>query len=215
MESFKIHKGIVATLNRENIDTDQIISKEFLKSIKKTGFGEALFHHWRFLKDGSPDSTFELNRKEFAGSSVLITGNNFGCGSSREHAVWAIYQYGFKAVIAPSKTTAEGSIPGFADIFKSNSSKNGLLLIELSQAQVDEMRAAVDANAGSALQMTVDLPAEKITLHAPNKELSYSFAIDKGLKQKFIEGLDDIGESLKFSSSIDAYEQKNKAQAYY
>ena len=123
MTPFKSHKGKIATLDRSNVDTDQIIPKQFLKSIARTGFGPALFHDWRYLPDGKPDPAFELNALRFQGASVLVTRKNFGCGSSREHAVWAIQQYGFRAVIANS----------FADIFRNNSGKNGLLTLTLKR----------------------------------------------------------------------------------
>src|SRR3989338_1077257 len=136
MEAFKSHRGIIATLDRSNVDTDQIIPKQFLKSIKRTGFEHNLFYDWRFLPDGKPNPAFELNQDSFKNASILVTRNNFGCGSSREHAVWAIQQYGFKAVIAPWKEINGSRIPAFADIFRSNSTKNGLLTVELKEAEV-------------------------------------------------------------------------------
>ena len=139
MDAFRKHRGLLAPLDTANVDTDQIIAKQFLKSIKRTGFGEFLFYDWRFHPDGSPNPAFSLNRPEFQKASLLVARNNFGCGSSREHAVWAVQQYGFRAVIAPRKEDANGSIPGFADIFRNNCSKNGLLTVELSEAEVEKI----------------------------------------------------------------------------
>src|SRR3989338_8290756 len=120
MNPLKTHRGLIAPLDRSNVDTDQIIAKQFLKSIKRTGFGENLFYDWRFKPDGKPDPDFPLNQPRFKTASILVSRNNFGCGSSREHAVWAVLQYGFKVVVAPSKETAGGRIPAFADIFRNN-----------------------------------------------------------------------------------------------
>src|SRR3989338_9815237 len=131
MQSFKSHRGKLATLDRSNVDTDQIIPKQFLKSIKRTGFGESLFFDWRYLPDGKPDPNFELNAPRFKNASILGVRNNFGCGSSREHAVWAIQQYGFHVVVAPRRDQGGVRVPAFADIFRSNCGKNGLLTIEL------------------------------------------------------------------------------------
>ena len=157
MEAFKSHRGLLATLDRANVDTDQIIPKQFLKSIARTGFGEALFHDWRYLADGKPNPQFELNQSRFQGASILVARNNFGCGSSREHAVWAIQQYGFKTVIAPA----------FADIFRNNSTKNGLLTVELEEAEVEEIFQMVGRYAG--LEATVNLEEQRLTLHLPEE----------------------------------------------
>ncbi|MBI2340648.1 MAG: 3-isopropylmalate dehydratase small subunit [Deltaproteobacteria bacterium] len=215
MNSFTQHTGKIAVLNRANIDTDQIISKEFLKSIKKTGFGEHLFHDWRHKEDGRLNPDFELNQPRFKGASILIAGNNFGCGSSREHAVWAVLQYGFRVVIAPQKISGGQIIPGFADIFKNNSVKNGLLTIELKEEEVNELIQLVDAHEG--LKATVDLPAQKIILqfangHQAEGEREFSFQIDSGVKQHFLEGLDEIGRSLKYDKKIGEFEKKHNTQ---
>lgn len=208
MTPFTQHTGIVATLDRGNIDTDQIISKEFLKSIKRTGFGDNLFEHWRFKENGEINPDFELNHPKFKGASILLTGNNFGCGSSREHAVWAIVQYGFRVVISYEKETNGEKIPGFADIFRNNSSKNGLLLIELSEAQVKEMIDDVWKNPG--LEATINLENQKIDLG--DKE--YSFEVDSALKQKLLQGLDDIGISETYLDQIQSFEDKHSAQNF-
>ncbi len=206
MDSFKTHTGLVGILNRGNIDTDQIIPKDFLKSIKRTGYGEHLFEDWRYLPDGKPNPDFELNSPRFKDASILITGNNFGCGSSREHAVWAVVQAGFKVVIAPKKKNGNDTLPGFADIFRNNSTKNGLLLIELSEKEVENMISLVNANQG--LKATVDLQSQKITF--PSQE--FSFSIDPGVKQYFLEGLDEIGQSLRFEADITRFEKTHSAQ---
>lgn len=212
MQPFKKHTGTVALLDRGNVDTDQIISKEFLKSIHRTGFGPHLFHDWRYLADGTPDPSFELNNKNYDGATLLVTGNNFGCGSSREHAVWAIMQYGFAAVIAPSKKSSGEMLPGFADIFRNNSGKNGLLTIELSQEKVEEIKVIIKTQ--SPLKATVDLPSQTLTLHTKQGDRSFEFPVDPSLKQKLMEGLDDIGETLRHVKDIDTFEKKHSAMMY-
>jgi 3-isopropylmalate/(R)-2-methylmalate dehydratase small subunit len=139
MDPFVSHRGIIATLDRSNVDTDAIIPKQFLKSIKRTGFGPSLFFDWRYLPDGKDNPAFELNAPRFKGASILVARNNFGCGSSREHAVWAVAQYGFRAVVAPRREVGGEIVPGFADIFRNNCVKNGVLTIELSEAEVEEI----------------------------------------------------------------------------
>ncbi len=211
MNSFTEHTGLIAVLNRNNVDTDQIIPKDFLKSIKKTGYGEHLFEDWRYSENGKINSDFELNQPRFKGASILVTGNNFGCGSSREHAVWAVVQYGIAVVIAPRKE----SIPGFADIFRNNSTKNGLLLIELKEDEVAQLIKMVEAHEG--LKATVDLPAQKIILqfsdqHLAEGEREFSFQINAGVKQHFLEGLDEIGRTLKYENDITAFEKTHSAQ---
>jgi 3-isopropylmalate/(R)-2-methylmalate dehydratase small subunit len=205
MESFKSHRGIIATLDRANVDTDQIIPKQFLKSIKRTGFGESLFFDWRYLPNGHSNPDFELNQPQFKDASILVTRNNFGCGSSREHAVWALAQYGLKAIIAPRK----GEVPAFADIFHNNSIKNGLLNIELKEAEVEEIFQMVGRNPG--LQATINLEEQRITLHLP-EEISFHFEIDKGVKEHLIRGLDEIGLTLEHVSEITAFEKRHDAQ---
>ena len=199
MEPFKSHRGIIATLDRANVDTDQIIPKQFLKSIKRTCFGESLFFDWRYLADGKPDPGFELNAPRFKGAPILVTRGNFGCGSSREHAVWAIHQYGFRAVIAAS----------FADIFRNNSGKNGLLTLTLKETEIEEIFQMAGRNAG--LEATVDLDEQRVTLHL-DEEISFHFDIDATVKEHLIHGLDAIGLTLKREKEIAAFEQKHDAQ---
>ncbi len=194
MVPFKTHRGKLATLDRANVDTDQIIPKQFMKSIKRTGFGEQMFYDWRYLADGKPNPEFELNQPQFKGASILVARNNFGCGSSREHAVWAIQQAGFNAVIAPWQPRGETRVPAFADIFRNNSGKNGLLTVELSDAEVEEIFQLVGRFPG--LEMTVDLEHQRVTLHMP-EEVSFHFEFDGGVKIRLLHGLDDIGLTLK------------------
>jgi 3-isopropylmalate/(R)-2-methylmalate dehydratase small subunit len=212
MKSFTTHRGRIALLDRGNIDTDQIIPKQFLKSIKKTGYGRSLFYDWRYIhgKEDNPD--FELNKTEYQGSSILVTGNNFGCGSSREHAVWAVAQYGFKVVIAPRLDVAGDVIPAFADIFRSNSVKNGLLTIELDATQVDQIKAALKAQ--PALEASVDLEAGTIVLHADSGDTKISFDYDASAKERLLKGLDDIGLTLEHADTIDAFETRHNAQMF-
>ena len=199
MEPFRSHRGVIATLDRANVDTDQIIPKQFLKSIARTGFGESLFYDWRYLPDGKPDPQFELNNPRFKGASVLVTRNNFGSGSSREHAVWAIQQYGFKVVIAPS----------FADIFRNNSGKNGLLTVELKEAEVEEIFQMAARYSG--LEATVDLDEQRVTLQLP-EEISFHFEMDAAVKEHLIHGLDGIGLTLKQEAAIAAFEKNHDPQ---
>ena len=199
MEPFKSHRGLMATLDRANVDTDQIIPKQFLKSIARTGFGESLFHDWRTGPDGKPNPDFELNQPRFKGASILVARKNFGSGSSREHAVWAVQQYGFEAVIASS----------FADIFRSNSGKNGLLTVELKEAEVEEIFQMAGRYEG--LQATVDLDEQRVTLHLA-EEISFHFEIDATVKEHLIHGLDAIGLTLKREKEIAAFEAKHDPQ---
>lgn len=208
MKPFKIHRGKIAPLDISNVDTDQIIPKQFLKSIKRTGFGEALFFDWRYLPKGEPNPEFILNRPAYQGASVLVTRNNFGCGSSREHAVWAIQQYGFEVVIACSRESGETRIPAFADIFRGNSFKNALLTIELSEKEVDEIFSALQKQTG--LEATVDLPAQKLTIHS-SPEKHYFFEMDPGIKERLMKGLDDIAITLQFEKSITEFESRQKS----
>ena len=192
MKPFRIHQGTVAPLDRANVDTDQIIPKQFLKRIERTGFGEFLFYDWRFLPSGEPDSSFVLNEPRYRGASILVAGKNFGCGSSREHAPWALAEYGFRAIIAPS----------FADIFANNCMKNGLLPVTLAEAQV----AALIENAIQidTYKLTVDLE-RRIVSDASG--FSASFAIDDFKRHCLLEGLDDIGLTLLYEADIAAYEK--------
>ena len=194
MQPFRIHKGKVAPLDRANIDTDQIIPKQFLKRIERTGFGEFLFYDWRRAKDGSQDPSFSLNQPRYNGASVLVTGRNFGCGSSREHAVWALEDFGFRAVIAPS----------FADIFANNCVKNGVLTVVLSEEQVAEIihRAANLPD----YQLTIDLERCKVE---DEHGFSATFQIDDFTRHCLLEGLDDIGLTLQHQSEILTYEAKH------
>ncbi|MFM7206940.1 MAG: 3-isopropylmalate dehydratase small subunit [Planctomycetaceae bacterium] len=195
MQAFTTHTGVVAALDRANVDTDQIIPKQFLKRIERTGFGQFLFCDWRFLPDGGLDPEFELNRQAAAGASVLLSRRNFGCGSSREHAPWALADYGFRSVIAPT----------FADIFFNNCFQNGMVPIRLDEADVDELfrRAAAAAAAGGQYRLTVDLRACTVVDDAG---FSRTFAVDPFRRQCLLEGLDDIGLSLRHADAIAAWE---------
>jgi len=209
MEPFSTHRGVVALLDRSNVDTDAIIPKQFLKSIKRTGFGPSLFFDWRYLPDGKDDPAFPLNATRYKGASILVVRNNFGCGSSREHAVWAVLQYGLKAVIAPRREIGGAMIPGFADIFRNNSVKNGLLTIELSEAEVEEIFQMVERNKG--LEATIDLDEQRVVLHLP-EELAFHFDIDPVVKKHLRHGLDDIALSLEHVADIAAFEQRHDVQ---
>lgn len=207
MKAFTQHSGIVAPMNRANVDTDMIIPKQFLKSIKRSGFGPNLFDELRYLDVGEPDADnsgrplnpdFVLNQARYQGASVLLAQENFGCGSSREHAPWALEDFGFRAIIAPS----------YADIFFSNCFKNGLLPIILPQATVDQLFAEVEANEG--YQLTIDLDAQIIS--TPSGE-RIEFEVDAFRKYCLLNGLDDIGLTLEEADTIKAYEQQRQAQA--
>jgi 3-isopropylmalate/(R)-2-methylmalate dehydratase small subunit len=191
MQPFRVHTGKVAPLDRVNVDTDQIIPKQFLKRIERTGFGEFLFNDWRHAADGQLDPSFPLNQPRYAGASILVAGKNFGCGSSREHAVWALEDFGFRAVIAPS----------FADIFFNNSSKNGVLTVVLSE---DDTKTIISrAGETENYQLTVDLEQLKVT---DSRGLSASFKIDDFTRHCLLEGLDDIALTLKHEAEIKSYE---------
>jgi 3-isopropylmalate/(R)-2-methylmalate dehydratase small subunit len=195
MEPFVRHRGRCIPFDRANVDTDAIIPARFLKRIERTGYGELLFMDVR-SKDGAPDPEFCLNRPEAEGATLLVARQNFGCGSSREHAVWAISQAGFRAVIAPRV----GSAPGFADIFRNNSYKNGLLPVEVSEELVNALFAA------GTPEVTVDLQARIVTLHLPGGDRTESFPVPEGARVMLLEGLDEIGLSLQHVAAIDAYE---------
>ncbi len=207
MEAFTVHRGVVAVLDRANVDTDAIIPKQFLKSIKRTGFGEALFFDWRYQKDGTPDPAFELNTPKLKGASILISRNNFGCGSSREHAVWAVMQYGFRAIIAPWQQRGEARVPAFADIFRNNSLGNGLLTIELSEPEVEEIIQAVKA--GGRMEAEIDLAAQTVALMGGK---TYRFEMDPGVKDRLLKGLDSIGLTLQHEGDITAFEKTHNVQ---
>ncbi|MEM1994598.1 MAG: 3-isopropylmalate dehydratase small subunit [Nitrososphaerales archaeon] len=194
MHPFKTFTGLVAPLDRRDVDTDQIIPKQFLKLIERKGFGNYLFFNWRFDERGEPKADFVLNQSQYKKASILVTRSNFGCGSSREHAVWALLDYGIKTVIAES----------FADIFYSNAYKNGLLLITLKPDEIDTiMKRATEGT----LYLTVDLEAQKVS---EPSGLEYRFEIPKFIKDRLLEGLDDIGLTLKHESKIAEYESKMK-----
>jgi 3-isopropylmalate/(R)-2-methylmalate dehydratase small subunit len=196
MQPFTTHTGIVAALDRANVDTDQIIPKQFLKRIERTGFGQFLFFDWRFLADGSPNPEFELNRPGYAGASILLARRNFGCGSSREHAPWSLADYGFRVVIAPS----------FADIFFSNCFQIGMLPIRLDEKDVDELFRRVDRSTrerGEPYRLHVDLGGCSVRDDAG---FDRTFAIDPFRRTCLLEGLDSIGLSLKQTDRIAAWE---------
>ena len=209
MQPFTTHKGTVVTVDRANIDTDAIIPKQFLKLIGRTGFGQFLFNDWRYLENGQPNGDFALNKPAFKNATILVARNNFGCGSSREHAVWAVAQFGLRVVIAPWRTDGGGRIPGFADIFRNNCVKNGVLTVELSEAEVDKIFGVVKAQPGVAA--TVDLPKQTLTLHG-KPEQSFKFEIDPGVKDYLLRGLDDIALTLEKEAAIAAFEKKHDVQ---
>ena len=209
MTPFQAHRGLIAILDRANVDTDQIIPKQFLKSIARTGFGTHLFHDWRYLPDGTTNPNFPLNAPRFKGASILAVRNNFGCGSSREHAVWAIQQDGFQVVIAPWEQRGETRVPAFADIFRNNSAKNALLTVELSGPEVEEIFQMVDRYPG--LEATVDLERQRVTLHVA-EEIAFHFEIDPAIKLRLIHGLDDTCLTLKHEEAIRAFESRHDPQ---
>ena len=194
MAKFIQHSGIVVPLDAANVDTDAIIPKQFLQKVTRTGFGQHLFNDWRFLDDAGqqPNPDFILNQPAFKGASILLTRENFGCGSSREHAPWALTDYGFKVVIAPS----------LADIFYGNSFNNQLLPVTLSESEVDELFEQVKANPG--ISFTVDLETQ--TVHAGDK--TYKFELDSFRRHCMMNGLDSIGLTLQHEAAISAYEEK-------
>ena len=209
MTPFQTHRGLLVTLDRANVDTDQIIPKQFLKSIARTGFGEQLFHDWRYRPDGTPNPDFELNAPRFKGASVLVTRNNFGCGSSREHAVWAIQQAGIRSVIAPWQQRGSTRVPAFADIFRTNSAKNALLTVELSEAEVEEIFQMVGRY--ERLDATVDLDRQRVTLHLA-EEIAFHFEIDPGVKARLIHGQDEIALTLAHDEALRAFEARHDPQ---
>jgi 3-isopropylmalate/(R)-2-methylmalate dehydratase small subunit len=212
MQAITTHRGIIAPLDRANVDTDQIIPKQFLKSIKRIGFGPSAFFDWRYVIDGTPNLEFELNFPRYAQRSILVTRNNFGCGSSREHAVWALAQDGYKAIVAPYRGEGHDQVPGFADIFKNNCSKNGVVTIELSEDQVEEIFQAIRAQEG--LESTVDLAGQKLILHTAGGNKTYAFDYDASVKHKLLLGLDDIEESLQFLGDIERFEVSHDTQIH-
>jgi 3-isopropylmalate/(R)-2-methylmalate dehydratase small subunit len=200
MQPFQTLTATAAKLDQVNVDTDQIIPKQFLKKIERTGFGIHLFHDWRFIDDAGqkPNPDFILNQPRYQGAQILVAGDNFGCGSSREHAPWALLDYGFRSIIAPS----------FADIFYNNCAKNGILLVALPEASVQQLFTEIEENAGC--ELTVDLPNQKV--QSP-KGLAFSFEIDPFVKHRLLNGLDDIGWTLQFQSEIEKFEASYQKQA--
>ena len=200
MQPFQTLTATAAKLDQVNVDTDQIIPKQFLKKIERTGFGIHLFHDWRFLDDAgqktNPD--FILNQSRYQRAQILVAGDNFGCGSSREHAPWALLDYGFRSIIAPS----------FADIFYNNCAKNGILLVALPEASVQQLFTEIEDNVG--YELTVDLPNQKV--QSP-KGLEFSFEIDPFVKNRLLNGLDDIGWTLQYQSEIESFESNYQKQA--
>lgn len=198
MEPFTTHTGLVVPLDRTNINTDEIIPARFLKSIKRTGFGTALFANWRLLPDGSPNPDFVLNLPRYQGASILLADDNFGCGSSREHAPWAIREYGFRCIIAPS----------FANIFYNNCFNNGILPVSFDKATVRELMAEAERTEG--YNLSVDLAAQTVT--TPGDRV-LTFEIDQFRKQALLKGLDNIGWTLSHAEEIANYEARRKQEA--
>ncbi len=197
MEKFTQLTGIVAPLDRANVDTDQIIPKQFLKRIERTGFGKFAFFDWRYLEDGVPNPDFILNEERYRGANILVTGRNFGSGSSREHAPWALMEMGFRAIIAPS----------FADIFRNNCMQNGLLPVILENSEVDTIMAR--ALQGSGYTATVDLESQTVT---DGQNLNASFEVDPFRKNSLLQGLDDVGITLDYVEAIDLFESQRAAR---
>jgi 3-isopropylmalate/(R)-2-methylmalate dehydratase small subunit len=196
MKPFTVHRGRVAPLDRINVDTDQIIPKQFLKRIERTGFGEFVFYDWRFAADGTKHLNFVLHEPRYRGASILVAGKNFGCGSSREHAVWALADFGFRAVIASS----------FADIFANNGSKNGFLTVQLSDTQVAELMQRAQAN--DDYQVTIDLEGCEVR---DDQGFRATFPLDEFIRHCLLNGLDDIGLTLQHEAEITAYEALHPA----
>ncbi len=198
MIPFRTHTGLVMPMDRVNVDTDQMVPKQFLKVLTRDGFGRTLFYDWRYLPGEKPNPEFVLNLPRYKGASVLLARANFGCGSSREHAPWAILDYGFRVIIAPS----------YADIFYNNCFKNGILPVALPDAQVDELFRRVEAQEGSTL--TADLETQVVS---DDSGLRYSFQIDPFRRECLLNGWDDIGLSLRFEKDIAAFERVNPRHA--
>ncbi len=196
MEAFTQHNGLVAPLDRVDVDTDQIIPKQFLKSIARTGFEAGLFFDWRQLPDGSPNPDFVLNKPQFQGASILVSGRNFGSGSSREHAPWALQQAGFHAVIAPS----------FGDIFRNNSYQNGFLPVQLPENIVRQLLDRAENEPG--YRLTIDLEHQTVS---DARDTLAAFDIDPSVKHRLLNGLDDIGLTLQHAADIDAFEKRRPA----
>ncbi len=196
MTPLRQHRGLAIPLNRANIDTDQIIPKQFLKRVERSGFGEFLFFDWRYDAEGHPRVDFILNEPRYAGASILIAGPNFGCGSSREHAPWALSDYGFRVIIAPS----------FADIFYNNCFKNGMLPLKLPEVTVRSLMTL--AEEPQPLYLTVDV--EHLQIHGDNQGQNYSFDLDPFLQDTLVNGLDDIARTLQHEDRIRLYESQHR-----
>lgn len=195
MKAFTTHTGLVVPMDRSDVDTDQLMPKQFLKRIERTGFGQFLFYDWRYLDEKmTPNPEFELNKPEYSGATILLARKNFGCGSSREHAPWGLADYGFQVVIASS----------FADIFYNNCFKNGILLIALSEAQIEQL---FQLATGKSLNLTVNL--ENKTISAEGHDLNIPFEIDDFRRNCLLKGLDDIGLTLQHEAEISDYEKTN------
>jgi len=198
MKPFRMHRGRVAPLDRINVDTDQIIPKQFLKRVERTGFGQFLFYDWRFGADGKKNAGFVLDEPRYQGASILVAGKNFGCGSSREHAVWALADFGFRAVISSS----------FADIFANNSAKNGFLTVRLTETETAQLlRRASEFN---DYQLTVDLEQCEVR---DDQGFRARFPIDEFVRHCLLDGLDDIGLTLQHEAEITEYEARHPAPA--
>ena len=195
MEPYNNHTSIAALMNRSNVDTDQIIPKQFLKKVERSGFGVHLFHDWRFNDDGSDNPDFELNKPAFKSARILVTGDNFGCGSSREHAPWAIADYGFNTIISSS----------YADIFYNNCFKNGILPIRATKEQLQLIANEINSHEGCSL--TINLEEQTVSTPLGN---NFAFEIDPFRKENLLHGLDDIGLTLEQIDKIDEYEQKHR-----
>ena len=196
MKPFRQHRGRGAPLDRVNVDTDQIIPKQFLKRIERTGFGQFLFHDWRFSADGKKKAGFVLDEPRYAGASILVAGKNFGCGSSREHAVWALADFGFRAVISSS----------FADIFANNSTKNGFLTVRLSESEVAELLRRTRET--KDYQLTIDLEQCEVR---DDQGFLATFPVDEFVRHCLLNGLDDIGLTLQHEAEIESYEKRHPA----
>jgi 3-isopropylmalate/(R)-2-methylmalate dehydratase small subunit len=197
MQPFRLHTGLVAAMDRADVDTDQIIPKQFLKRIERSGYGPFLFFDWRYLPDGSPDPSFELNAPQLTGASILLARRNFGCGSSREHAVWAIENYGFRAVLAPS----------FADIFYNNCFKNGVLPVRLDESAIGQLFQRATAN---NYHVTIDLETQTVS---DAQGFSIRFELDPFRRECLWNGWDDIALTLRHEDKISAFEARQSATA--
>ena len=198
MQPFTTHSGTVMPLDKVNVDTDQMVPKQFLKALTREGFGRILFYDWRYLPGEKPNPEFVLNFPRYKGASVLLARANFGCGSSREHAPWGVKDYGFRAILAPS----------YADIFYNNCFKNGILPAILNEAEIDELFKRTEKEDGYSL--SIDLPNQTVSDHLG---LSYKFEIAPARKEVLLKGLDDIGQSLQHAAAIDSYENAHSATA--